>query len=155
VLFLDLDRFKIINDSLGHAVGDRLLVEIAQQLQACLSESTPIARFGGDEFTIILEDLTNISQASQIGEIICQQLGRTYTLEGYQVFTTVSIGIASNASDRQEPVNLLRDADIALYEAKTRGKSQYVVFNTQMYDKVVTQAQLEQELRQAIDELDG
>lgn len=153
LLFLDLDRFKVVNDSLGHLVGDRLLVEIAQKLPEYLPESTPVARLGGDEFIIILEDLVNISQASQIAETICQHLGQTYRVDGYEVFTTVSIGIALSTSDGKD-TNLLRNADIALYEAKTRGKSQYVVFDDQMYDRVVTQAQLEQDFRQAIGELD-
>lgn len=153
ILFLDLDRFKTVNDSLGHAAGDRLLVQIADRLQECLPESTLVARLGGDEFTIILEELTDISQASQIAGVICQRLGQTYIVDGYEVFTTVSIGVAFSSSGRQEVPNLLRNADIALYEAKTRGKSQYAVFDSQMYDKVMLQAQLEQDLRQAINEL--
>ena len=154
VLFLDLDRFKTVNDSLGHLVGDRLLVLIAQKLRECLPESTSIARLGGDEFTVILEDLVNISQASQTAETICQSLGQTYSVDRYQLFITVSVGIAVN-SKTEGNSNLLRDADIALYEAKARGKSQSVVFDSQMYERVVTKTELEQELRQAINELDN
>lgn len=153
VLFLDLDRFKTVNDSLGHAAGDLFLAQIAARLQECLPESTPVARLGGDEFTIILEGITDISQASQIAEVICQGLGQTYVVDGYEVFITASVGIALSLGDRQEVFNLLRNADIALYEAKTRGKAQYAFFDGQMYDKVVAQAQLEQDLRQAINEL--
>ena len=153
VLFLDLDRFKTVNDSLGHVAGDRLLAHIADRLQKCLPESIPVARLGGDEFTIIVEGITDISQASQIAEVICQSLRQTYVVDSYEVFITASVGIALSSSDRQEVFNLLRNADIALYEAKTRGKSQYAIFDGQMYDKVVAQAQLEQDLRQAINEL--
>lgn len=155
VLFLDLDRFKTVNDSLGHVAGDRLLAQIARNLQECLPESIPVARLGGDEFTIILEGITDISQVSQIAEVICQRLERTYVVDGYEVFITASVGIALSSGDRQEVFNLLRNADIALYEAKTRGKAQYAIFDNQMYDKVVSQAQLEQDLRQAINELNS
>ena len=119
----------------------------------CLPESTPVARLGGDEFTIILEGITDILQVSQIAEVICQGVGQTYVVDGYEVFITASVGIALSSGDRQEVFNLLRNADIALYEAKTRGKAQYAIFDGQMYDKVVAQAQLEQDLRQAINEL--
>ena len=154
VLFLDLDRFKTVNDSLGHLVGDELLVLIAQKLRECLPETTSVARLGGDEFTIILEELMNISQASQTAEEICQHLRQTYIVDNYKVFITASMGIAFNYRNSQNS-NLLRDADIALYEAKARGKSQYVVFDRQMYERVITRTQLEQDLRQAIDELDN
>lgn len=154
LLFLDLDRFKVINDSLGHQVGDRLLVKIAQKLQECLPENKPVARLGGDEFTILLEDIDNISQATRIADNICQHIGRTYRIDSYEVSTTVSIGIAPSYSDTQQNSKLMRNADIALYEAKNRGKSQYVVFDGQMYHKVATQARLEQDLRGAIGELD-
>ena len=155
VLFLDLDRFKMVNDSLGHVAGDRLLAQIAARLQECLPESTPVARLGGDEFTIILEGITDISQVSQIAEVICQGVGQTYVVDGYEVFITASVGIALSSGDRQEVLNLLRNADIALYEAKIRGKAQYAIFDSVMYDKVVAQAQLEQDLRQAVNELNS
>ena len=163
VLFLDIDRFKTVNDRFGHTVGDRLLVQIAQKLQKCLPECTSVSRLGGDEFTIILEKLTNISQVSQIAEVICQRLRQTYMVDGYKVFTTVSVGVALSSGSasksgfqyHQETSNLLRDADIALYEAKAKGKSQYVIFDSQMYEKVMMQAQLEHDLRQAINELNN
>lgn len=154
VLFLDLDRFKTVNDSLGHLVGDRLLVLIGQKLRECLPESTAIARLGGDEFTIILEDLSDIARASQIAEAICRNLRQTYIIDRYQLFTTVSVGVAVN-SGASHNLNLLRDADIALYEAKAKGKSQYVVFDRQMYERVMIKTELEQDLRQAINELDN
>lgn len=153
LLFLDLDRFKTVNDSLGHLIGDRLLVLIAQKLRECLPEHTSIARLGGDEFTIILEHINDIERISQIAEAICHHLGQTYIIDRYQLFITVSIGIAVNSRASQS-LNLLRDADIALYEAKAKGKSQYVVFDSQMYERVVTKTELEQDLRQAINELD-
>ena len=153
LLFLDLDRFKVVNDTLGHTVGDKLLSKISQQLEQCLPESAPVARLGGDEFTVILEQVSD-SQVSQIAETVCQSLGRTYTVNGYEIFTTVSVGVALNKGDRyNSALDWLRDADIALYEAKSRGKSRYTVFDETMYQKVRNQAQLEQDLRKAIDEL--
>ncbi|MBE9046029.1 sensor domain-containing diguanylate cyclase [Pleurocapsales cyanobacterium LEGE 10410] len=153
LLFLDLDRFKTINDSFGHLVGDLLLMEIAQKLRQCLPESTSIVRLGGDEFTIILENLSNISQVRQTADTVCQSLSQNYLIDGYEIFTTISMGIALGSRDSQ-PADLLRNADIALYEAKTRGRSQYVVFDRQMYERVAMQAKLERDLRQAVNELD-
>lgn len=153
LLFLDLDRFKTVNDRLGHAAGDSLLVKVVQKLQECLPESASIARLGGDEFTVLLEELSNMSQVSQIAETVCRELGQTYTVDNYEIFISVSIGVAVNFGDRQQPADLIRDADIALYEAKARGKSQYVIFDNQMYDRAIVRAQLEQDLRQAINEL--
>ena len=153
LLFLDLDRFKTINDNLGHAAGDLLLVQIAQKLQECLPESALVARLGGDEFTILLEELTDVSQVSQVAATICQHLRQTYTINGYEVFTTVSVGVAIH-SDGDRNFNLLRNADIALYKAKAKG-NQYIIFDSQMYDSVMMQAQLEQDLRQAINELNN
>jgi diguanylate cyclase (GGDEF)-like protein len=154
LLFLDLDRFKVVNDTLGHIIGDKLLVEISQQLQQCLPEVTSVARLGGDEFTIILEQITNISQVNQIVENICQSLEKTYKVNGYEVYTTVSVGVALNSKDRySSALDWLRDADIALSEAKAKGKSRYNIFDETMYQRVRNQAQLEQDLRKAIDEL--
>ena len=153
LLFLDLDRFKNVNDQLGHIIGDLLLVEIGQKLQECLSESASVARLGGDEFTILLEELSNMSQVSQIAEKICRELNQTYTVDNYEIFISISIGIAVNHGDRQESADLVRNADIALYEAKARGKSQYIIFDDRMRERAIAQAQLEQDLRQAIDEL--
>ena len=153
VLFLDLDRFKTLNDRLGHLVGDKLLVEVAKKLRQCLPESALVARFGGDEFTLVVEELTDTTQVGQIAEAICQSLGETYVVDSYEVFSSVSVGIAINSSDRTSALDLLRQADIALYEAKNRGKSQYVFFDSQMYQKAVTQAELEQDLIQAVNEL--
>lgn len=153
VLFLDLDRFKFVNDSLGHLIGDRLLIMVAQKLRECLPESTTIARLGGDEFTIIIENFTDIALIRQIAEAICQNIGQTYIVDRYQLFITASVGVAVNSEDSHD-LNLLRDADIALYEAKAKGKSQYVVFDSQMYERVITRNELEQDLRQAINEID-
>ena len=154
VLFLDLDRFKTVNDSFGHAVGDRLLVQIAQKLRECLPENSPVARLGSDEFTIVLEELKNVDRASQIAKMICQRLGQTYIVDGYEVFITASVGIAFN-SEGYRNRNLLRNADIALYEAKARGKDGYVVFDDRMYDQAIGRAQLEQDFRQAVNELNN
>lgn len=153
LLFLDLDRFKVVNDTFGHTIGDKLLGKITQQLQQCLPESASVARLGGDEFTIILEQVTNIDRVSQIAETICQSLGKIYTVDGYEVFTTVSVGVALNTEDCYgSALDWLRDADIALYEAKIRG-NQYTIFDARMYQRVYDRTQLEQDLRKALDEL--
>lgn len=154
VLFLDLDRFKIVNDSLGHRVGDWLLTEVARQLQRTLRPYSQIARIGGDEFIILLEDLDSDKTASSIAEQICQELAKFYEVGEYKVFTTISLGLTLSSHGYATPEEILRDADIALYQAKARGKNQYAVFDRAMYDAVIRRSQLEQDLRQAIEKLD-
>ncbi|WP_216351201.1 bifunctional diguanylate cyclase/phosphodiesterase [Leptolyngbya sp. 'hensonii'] len=151
VLFLDLDRFKVINDSLGHLVGDQLLTEIASRLRACLRTTDTVARLGGDEFAILLEEISVVSDATDVATRIQQELSRPFDLNGHEVFTTVSIGIALNAPDYDQPEDLLRDADTAMYRAKALGKARYQVFDQAMHVKAVTQLQVERDLRWAID----
>ena len=150
LLFLDLDRFKVINDTLGHSVGDQLLVAIAARLEACLRAGDISARFGGDEFMILLDHLKSDTQATRLAERLIQELGQTFHLGEYQVFTTLSVGIATATSTKYEQAeDLLRDADIAMYRAKSQ-QSQYAVFDSTMYSQLVERSQLENDLRQAI-----
>ncbi|AFY50903.1 PAS domain S-box/diguanylate cyclase (GGDEF) domain-containing protein [Nostoc sp. PCC 7524] len=151
VLFLDLDRFKVVNDSLGHFVGDQLLVSFAERLQNCLRPEDTIARLGGDEFTILLTQISSIDEATRIAEHIHQVLKSPFNLNGYEVFTTTSIGIALSTIGYTQPADLLRDADTALYCAKEQGKAWHIVFDTTMYDRAVALLQLETDLRWAIE----
>ncbi|OUL18449.1 GGDEF domain-containing protein [Nostoc sp. RF31YmG] len=151
VLFLDLDRFKVVNDSLGHLVGDQLLVAFAQRLQSCLQPEDIVARLGGDEFTILLSHIKSIDDATRIAEQIHQLLKLPFNLHGYEVFTTASIGIALSTTGYNQPADLLRDADTALYRAKEQGKAWHIVFDTTMYDRAVALLQLETDLRWAIE----
>ena len=127
VLFLDLDGFKKINDSFGHSVGDKFLIAIARKLESCLREVDTIARFGGDEFAVLLEDVKEISDATNIAERIQKTLAEPLNLDGNQIIPSASIGITVSNGD-EEPENLLRDADIAMYRAKGQIKGSYVVF---------------------------
>jgi len=151
VLFLDLDRFKNINDSLGHLVGDCLLIAIAQKLVAILRPEDTVARLGGDEFAILLEDIKNVSDATRIAERIQQQLSLPLNLDGHEVFTTVSIGIALSTHGYSNAEEILRDADTAMYRAKGLGKARYEIFNKAMHERVFTVLQLENDLRRALD----
>jgi len=151
VLFIDLDRFKVINDSLGHIIGDQLLVAISSKLKACLRPGDTVARLGGDEFAILLEDINSINDATLIAERIQQELLLPLNLDGHEVFTTASIGIVSSAIRYERPEELLRDADTAMYHAKSLGKSRYELFDSTMHARVVALLQLENDLRRAVE----
>lgn len=151
VLFLDLDRFKVINDSLGYMVGDQLLISIARRLETCVKQTDIVARLGGDEFTILLDDIQTEDAASHVAERIHQELALPFTLNGYEVFTTVSIGIALSTTDFNHTEDLLRGADIAMYRAKASGKACHEVFDTEMHDEAMRQMQLENDLRRALE----
>ncbi|MCC5644644.1 EAL domain-containing protein [Nostoc sp. CHAB 5824] len=152
VLFLDLDRFKVINDSLGHLKGDQFLLAIANRLEVCIGSTDIAARLGGDEFTILLDEIQNLSDAIKVAERIQQELTLPLELDGQEVFTTASIGIAlSSTVDYDQPENLLRDADTAMYRAKALGKARYELFNPEMYTNALARLQLENDLRRAIE----
>jgi diguanylate cyclase (GGDEF)-like protein/PAS domain S-box-containing protein len=151
VLFLDLDRFKIINDSLGHMVGDQLLVGIARRLETCLRPGDTVARLGGDEFTILLEDLNGAAEAIDVAERLQKSLARPFNLNGHEVFTTVSIGIALSATGYDRPDDVLRDADTAMYRAKMLGKARHEVFDKTMHALAMNLLQMESDLRRAVE----
>ncbi|MBW4492036.1 MAG: EAL domain-containing protein [Oscillatoria princeps RMCB-10] len=151
VLFLDLDRFKAINDSLGHSCGDQLLVEFVERLVPCLRSGDTLARLGGDEFAMLLEDIHHISDATAVASRIQKQLQLGFNLNGRQISTSASIGIALSAAGYNEPEELLRDADLAMYRAKSTGRAGHQVFDPAMQAREVALLQLESELRRAIE----
>jgi diguanylate cyclase (GGDEF)-like protein/PAS domain S-box-containing protein len=149
-LFLDLDRFKIVNDSLGHMVGDQLLVGIAHRLEACLRPGDTVARLGGDEFTILLEDLAGNEDAIDVARRVQEAVTQPFNIGGHEVFTTASIGIALSTPGYERAEDLLRDADTAMYRAKIQGKKRHVVFDKAMHDRAMELLQLETDLRRAL-----
>ena len=151
VLFCDLDRFKVINDSLGHVAGDQLLVEVARRLENCLRQGDTVARVGGDEFTILLDDLANDAEAMSVAERIQQEISAAIVLTGREVFTTMSIGVAVGTGAYSDPEDILRDADTAMYRAKSLGKARHVVFDHSMHASAVNLLQIETDLRKALD----
>jgi diguanylate cyclase (GGDEF)-like protein/PAS domain S-box-containing protein len=151
VLFLDLDRFKLVNDSLGHLVGDLLLKEVAQRLSSTLREVDTVARLGGDEFVVILEGIENISGAKRAAERIHEALSEPFYLDRHEVYTSSSIGIALGTRPHTRPEEMLRDADLALYQAKSLGGGRYTLFDQRMHQRAVTQYELEVDLRRALD----
>ena len=151
VLFLDLDRFKVVNDSLGHLVGDQLLKAMACRLESCVRPGDTIARLGGDEFTILLENLKSNSEAIYIAERIQRELTQPFELEDRQVFTSASIGIAPSTIGYERPEDILRDADTAMYCAKSLGGTRHQVFDKSMHTRAVKLLQMQNDLRQAIE----
>jgi diguanylate cyclase (GGDEF)-like protein/PAS domain S-box-containing protein len=177
VLFLDLDNFKVINDSLGHKMGDQLLVAVSQRLQECVRPEDTVARLGGDEFTILLEDIKDVNDAINVAERIATRLQApinlsgnamltTSGLQGHEVFVTTSTGIAIQSSMRKSgvladtiqashsgssPDDILRNADMAMYEAKSKGKSRYALFESKMTSQAKARLQLGTELRLALE----
>ncbi|MDT4897628.1 MAG: hypothetical protein QOH25_2705 [Acidobacteriota bacterium] len=151
VIYLDLDRFKVINDSLGHMIGDQLLVGIARRLENILRPGDTIARLGGDEFTILLEDIQDRNYVLQIAERIQNEISAPFSLSGREVFTTVSIGIAISSKEYKQTEDVLRDADTAMYRAKALGKARYEVFDQGMHDQATKLLQVETDLRRALE----
>jgi diguanylate cyclase (GGDEF)-like protein/PAS domain S-box-containing protein len=150
VLFLDLDDFKLVNDSLGHAAGDVLLVEVARRLQACARASDTVARLGGDEFALLLEEQAAPLEAEVLATRIARALREPFTIQGHDVFTTVSVGVAMSRPELHEPERLLREADLALYQAKAQGKSCWAVFDHALEARAVRRLALESDLRRAL-----
>ena len=152
VLFLDLDRFKNINDSLGHTHGDLLLVAFAERLERTLRPIDTLARFGGDEFAILLSGMTDATDAVRVAQRIQDELSQPFVLDKNSAFATASIGIALSSSGYDRPDDILRDADIAMYRAKENGKARYELFDHGMHARAVSRLQLESDLRQAIEQ---
>lgn len=151
VLFLDLDRFKVINDSLGHAIGDELLIAITRRLESCLRPVDTVARLGGDEFTILLEDIPDSDAALSVAERIQATLAVPLRLGTHDVFSTASIGVVLSSALYDSPTDMIRDADTAMYHAKVSGKARAVLFNPSMHDQAISLLQLESDLRRAIE----
>lgn len=151
VLFLDLDRFKNINDSLGHIAGDQLLTATARCLEECMRPMDTVARLGGDEFAILLDGLASEDDAILVAERIQQALTRPFSLNGHEVFITTSIGITLSNGGYEDPENVLRDADTAMYRAKESGKARFELFDSTMHSHAVALLQLENDLRRAIE----
>ncbi|MDZ8050918.1 MAG: EAL domain-containing protein [Aulosira sp. ZfuVER01] len=150
LLYLDCDRFKVVNDSLGHLVGDELLLAISHRLQTSLTPMDTIARLGGDEFGILLENPTDINMVIEVAERILQQLSIPFKLTRYEVFMNASIGISWGNRDYDRPEYLLRDADTAMYRAKALGRARYHVFDPIMYQEAIQLLELENDLRRAV-----
>ena len=151
VLFLDCDRFMLVNETLGHLTGDLLLIAIARRLERCLRPSDTLARQGGDEFKILLEDIPDAATATGIAERLLQAFSTPFTLGDHEVYATASIGIALSSPGTTSPEDLLLDADIAMYRAKVLGKDRYEVFVPELRDQVSRLLQLETALRRALD----
>jgi diguanylate cyclase (GGDEF)-like protein/PAS domain S-box-containing protein len=160
VLFMDLDGFKMINDSMGHLIGDQLLLGVANRLEkglrstdtvARLGETFTVARLGGDEFTVLLDDIKDPSDAERAADRMMKALASPFILGGKEVFTSVSIGIALSNAAYEQPEEILRDADTAMYRAKSLGKARYEVFDADMRASVMARLQLETDLRRAIE----
>ena len=150
VLFVDLDNFKVVNDSLGHEAGDRLLVAVAKRLRAIVRPEDTVARLGGDEFIFLLED-AGLGEAISVAERILTRLDSPVTLKGRKVYATTSIGVALGGCDTERAEDLLRDADLAMYRAKLSGKARYAVFEEGMNRRALERLELEQDLRQALE----
>ena len=150
VLYLDLDRFKVVNDSLGHLVGDDLLIAASRRLESCLRQGDALARLGGDEFAILLSNLNDEQQANAIAFRIQEGLSAPFSIGGREVFISASIGIAFGLAQYNNPEEIMRDADTAMYQAKSRGKARHEVFDADMHARARDRVGLESDLRHAV-----
>jgi diguanylate cyclase (GGDEF)-like protein/PAS domain S-box-containing protein len=150
VIFMGLDRFKGVNESMGHAFGDKVLVEVSRRLTGCVRDLDTLSRFGGDEFVIFLEELNTPREATQIIKRICAALRAPYAIDGFEVQLTASLGVVLSPADYANPEDLLRNATIAMYRAKEAGRDRFKIFNSKMLERAVRVMNLENELRRAI-----
>lgn len=151
VLFLDLDRFKVVNDSLGHLAGDRLLMAIAHRLTACIRPEDTAARLGGDEFCLLLVDLHDLHEAVLVAERLQAALRDPFELDGHELPVSFSIGIAAGLPEYEQPGEVLRDADLAMYRAKELGRACYATFDHTLRERAIAQLEIERDLRRALD----
>ncbi|WP_186375888.1 EAL domain-containing protein [Hyella patelloides] len=152
VLFLNCDRFKVINDSLGHLIGDKLLQEIANRLRGIVEENNILARLNGDEFAILLGTISDLDRAIKVAKTIINSIKQPFHCNNYEIFINISIGIVKSNHDYQQPEHLLRDANTAMYRAKSLGKGKYQVFTPKMYEKAHQLLKIETDLHRAIKE---
>jgi diguanylate cyclase (GGDEF)-like protein/PAS domain S-box-containing protein len=150
VLFMDLDDFKVVNDSLGHEAGDLLLTVVAQRLKRCLRSGDTLARFGGDEFVVLLDAVEDPGEAVKVAERVTDELGRPFALEGRELYVSASVGISFGSARTKTPADLLRDADTAMYRAKEAGGG-FMVFDQAMHERVARRLDLENDLRRAVE----
>ena len=151
VLYMDLDRFKMINDSMGHVVGDQMLVQVGRRLQSSLRATDTVSRLGGDEFAILMDDIKHITDVTRAVERVRNQFLSPLNLDGREVFTSASIGIALSSTGYQHAEDLLRDADTAMYRAKALGEGRHEVFDKSMHEQAVRLLKIETDLRRAIE----
>ena len=149
VLFLDLDRFKIVNDSLGHLAGDHLLIEVAGRLESALRPGDTVARLGGDEFTVLLEDLTDREEAELVADRMLETLNAPFEVEDRELYLSASIGIAISTAGAQ-PGEVIRDADAAMYRAKAEGKGRHAMFDARLHEAAMARLELETRLRRGL-----
>lgn len=151
VLFIDLDQFKIINDSLGHIAGDKLLIEVARRLKACVKSYDTVARFGGDEFAILINSIDHLNNAVQVANRVQARLKEPILLNGHEIVITASIGIALSSGNYHCSEDFIRDADTTMYQAKAQGRARYVIFESSMHDQALTKLHLKTDLPAAIE----
>src|SRR5205823_2269279 len=151
VLFIDLDRFKLVNDTLGHAVGDKLLKEAAGRRQRCVRASDTVGRLGGDEFSAILLDLSQPGDASIVAQKIIDALGRPFELEGHETYVSGSVGITLYPEDGDVAATLIMNADAAMYRAKEQGRNNFQYFTREMNERALNRVSLEGQLRRALE----
>ena len=151
VLFLDLDDFKVVNDSLGHVAGDSLLVSVARRIASYFRENDTAVRFGGDEFAVLLDNLAGEERLEAVVQRLQEHLAAPYEVEDQQVVVSATIGIATSAADYDDPEDVVRDADTAMYRAKSAGRGSYATFDESMHAVALSRLRSEQELRQAIE----
>jgi diguanylate cyclase (GGDEF)-like protein/PAS domain S-box-containing protein len=150
LLFIDLDQFKVVNDTFGHVMGDELLQQVAERIRKCVREADTVARFGGDEFVILMQDVLDLDAAALVASKVIAEVTRSFTLYEREIYIGASVGITVYPDDANTPDALLRNADMAMYQAKERGRNNYQFFTASMQRQTIERQQLEQDLRQAL-----